>query len=145
MNYSFRDFTRHLELWGVARSLNEVEIDPESKTVTDLTGLDPLKVKNYRIMHMLAADGYSREQIRHCGPRFFCMHTFLDNHSDEFARAGFIVIGDDTKTVAPTKLFRAVHETFRTDPLPDFKSVSVESVSALANSYPAEWKPSEYP
>ncbi len=143
MKYTFRDFTRHIELFGAVRSLTKAKTDPESDAVTDLTTLDPFKAKNYRIMHMLTADGCTREQVSFYGPRFFCMHTFLDHHSDEFSKASFIVIGDGTKSVAPMKLFRAVHETFRGDPMPDFKSVTVDAVSALANSYPAEWKPSE--
>jgi hypothetical protein len=143
MDYPFSAFKRHLEMWHDVRRLTEIFPKPEEPG-----GDRPIRIGNdmsvaglnFRIMHMLSADGITGELRKYVGMRFFHMLRFIALHEAAFNKAGFVLLDDGTQQTAPNAVLRAVHETFRGEPLRKSDSEPIGPVIERALTYEGTWE-----
>ena len=141
MDYPFHAFIKHLAAWGQIRSLQSVLLAPGG-AVVPVPADKPDVAEALRVMHMFAVDGCSQDEYGYRGKRFLVMQKFLSRHAEDFSDSGLLPLEEGSKQTIPARLVRAVHETFRVDPMPDPDQISVGSIIALAQSYPEggpEW------
>ena len=136
MDYPLRDFLRHMEMWRQVRELKIIEPIPEQGKMNLPVGSSMSeRIVHLRIMHMLSADGCTPEQRKYRGQRFFAMNQFISLHGETFRKAGFIVFDDGEKGTVPSEITRAVHDTFKGEPLLDAYDQPVDAVIAKAKMF----------
>ena len=142
MDYPYSTFMRHIDQWRSVRLLADVYPKPE-----DAGGDVPIHIGDsmnalavqFRVMHMLSADGATPERRKYEGNRFSFALRFLAVHHEAFGKAGFFLLDDGVDQTAPHFVLRAVHETFCGDSPPNPDAFPPDSVIKLAKSYPNEW------
>ena len=121
-------------------SLGEVRINPYSNQLFNLAPVSPIQAKQLRISHMLIEEGCTEEEIKYRVPRFDLMHRYFTDNEADFRKLGFFILDDEGgREIAPAKLLRAIHETFRGELPMGIHATPAEKVATLANSYPPEW------
>jgi len=145
MKYFFREFIRHCELWQQAKSLTKVFPYPDHPhEAVQIAGKPEVAAAKLRVQHMMRAIGYGHKELKAFVGPFIVMMSFIDDREDSLVEAGLIGLTEHSK-IPSMKLLRAVHQTFRDAPSLAPNDVPTQQVIDLANSYPAEWMPSEYP
>ncbi len=142
MDYPFSHFLRHNELWPEARALSDVYPKPDEPG-----GDQPIHVGadmsemavHLRIMHMLSADGCTPDERKYRGPRFFFMQRFIALHRDAIRKAGLMQFDDGQVVTIPNAILRAVHETFRGEPLRHSDREMPEPIIERAKNYTGTW------
>jgi hypothetical protein len=87
------------------------------------------------MMHMLSAEGCTPQERKYRGQRHFAMLCFIALHERDFSKAGFVLIHDGVVGPIPFAILRAVHETFRTEPLRNPDTEPVQPVIERAKTY----------
>jgi hypothetical protein len=143
MDYPFSHFLRHIAAWDEVRLLTDVLPKPEEQPGGDIpihVGRDAsTQATHLRIMHMLSSDGCTPEERNYRGPRFFFMVRFIGLHIEAFQRAGLVLIHDGVQAPIPHALYRAIHETFRGEPLRSADSEPVSPIIDRAKTYTGKW------
>ena len=89
---------------------------------------------------MMLSEGVDPSEESKKAKVFLFAQMFLAHHVNALFKAGLVRIHDGVSAVAAPELGAAVHAAFNSDPPPNARDVSVESVISAAKLIKSQWE-----